>query len=147
MDTRELINAGDGLKLAIPLTWKRNAVVAFSNGHEGEEAASVVVRRESLDPRITLQQYADSVLIELARTLPTFTLMERRQRTLGGEPAVEMIYTLTARGDEYEQRQTCTLDIPGSVLSVVLSSTKKHARDAQPLWESILASATLYPPT
>jgi hypothetical protein len=138
-----LVNAGEGVKLAVPPNWRRNAIVVFSNGQEGEQGASVVVRRETLDPRITLQQYMDGLLVELARTLPDFALIDRRSRTLGGEPAVEFLYTMSARGVDYEQRQVCALDVPGSVLSIVVSATKKQARNFQDQWDQILASVVL----
>ncbi len=140
-----LVNAGEGLRLAVPPDWKRSAVVVFSNGHDGEEGASVVARRESLDPRIGLQQYMDGLLVELARTLPAFSLLERRQRTISGASAGEFIYILTAKGMEYQQRQICVIDAPGSVLSLVLSSGRKRAPDFSDLWEQILDSATLVP--
>lgn len=138
-----LVDAGEGVKLAVPADWKRNAIVVFANGQEGENGASVVVRRETLDPRITLQQYSDGLLVELARTLPEFALIDRRGRTLGGQPAMEFMYTMTARGIEYEQRQIVALDVPGTVLSLVLSSTKKQARGFQDQWDAILASVVL----
>jgi len=142
-----LVNAGEGVKLAIPPTWKRNAMVVFSNGLEGEMGASVIVRRETLEPRITLQQYMDGLLVELARSVPDFALLERRSRTLGGQPAGEFVYTLAARGETYEQRQIVALDIPGSVLSIVMSSTRKKASDFYDQWEKTLASVVLTPPS
>lgn len=142
-----LVNAGEGVKLAIPAHWRRNAVVVFSNGIEGAQGASVVVRRETLEPRITLQQYMDGLLVELARSVPEFAFIERRSRTLGGHPAVEFIYTMSTRGEAYEQRQVCALDIPGSVLSFVLTTRKDQALSFLEQWEKIVASAVLTPPT
>ncbi|MDC0715791.1 DcrB-related protein [Nannocystis bainbridge] len=141
-----LINAGEGVQLAVPPTWKRNAMVVFSNGEEGEKGASVVVRRESIDPRTTLQQYMDGMLVEFARTMPEFALIDRRSRTLGSVPAGEFLYTLTARGVEYEQRQVVAIDMKGSVVSIVMSATRKGVREIQPLWDEILATATVTPP-
>lgn len=141
-----LVNTGEGVRLAIPPNWRRNAVVVFSNGQEGEEGASVVVRRETLEPRVTLEQYMDGLLVELARTLPEFAILDRRRRMLDDKPALEFLYTLTAKGTEYEQRQICTLDMAGSVLSIVMSSTKKQARSYQVLWEGVLDSVILTQP-
>ncbi|WAS91654.1 DcrB-related protein [Nannocystis punicea] len=141
-----LVNAGEGVKLAIPANWRRNAVIAFSNGLEGEQGASVVVRRETLEPRITLQQYMDGLLVELARSVPEFAFIDRRSRTLAGHPAVEFLYTMSARGEAYEQRQVCALDIPGSVLSIVLTTRKSQATGFSEQWEKILASLVLGPP-
>lgn len=141
-----LVNAGEGVKLAIPPTWKRNAMVVFSNGQQGESGASVLIRRETLEPRITLQHYMDGLLVELARSVPEFALIERRSRTIGGQPAGEFVYTFTAKGEAYEQRQIVTLDIPGSVLSIVMTSTLKKSSDFYDQWEKILGSAVLTPP-
>ena len=145
MPTPELVNAGDGLLLAIPLNWRRNAVVVFSTENEGAKGASVVVRRESLDPRITLQQYTDGVLVELARTIPGFTLIDRRGRPIGGENAISLIYTFQASGTNHVQTQTCLIDQVGSVLSIVTSSTREHAQDYDELFEQILNTARLVP--
>lgn len=138
-----LVDAGEGVKLAVPANWRRNAIVVFSNGQEGEQGATVVVRRETLDPRITLQQYGDGLLVELARTLPDFALIDRRSRTLGGQPAMELLYTISARGVAYEQRQVIALDVPGTVMSIVVSSTKQQARKFSDQWDQILASVVL----
>lgn len=144
--SNSLINAGEGLQLAIPPTWKRNAMVVFSNGEEGDKGASVVVRRESIDPRTTLQQYMDGMLIEFAKTMPEFALIDRRSRTVGGVTAGEFLYTLTARGVEYEQRHVVAIDMKGSVLTIVMSATRKGVADIQPLWEELLSTATVTPP-
>jgi len=144
-DSPELINAGEGVTLAVPRDWTRTAIVVFANGGSGQDVASVVVRRESLDPHITLQQYTDHMLVELARTLPSFELQAREARELSAHPAMELRYTLTTRGESHQQRQVCAVDRPGSVLSLVFSSGATHAQAYEPVWEQMLASVIIAP--
>lgn len=144
-ESPELIHAGEGVTLAVPRDWTRTAMVVFANGQRGQDVASVVIRRESLDPRVTLQQYTDQMLVELARTVPSFTLQDRRARGLGGHAAIELRYALTTQGESHQQRQVCAIDRLGTVLSLVFSSGAVHAEEYDPVWEQMIESAIITP--
>jgi len=140
------VKVDEGLTLPIPQHWKRAAVVAYSSGDDPERGVSVVVRRESLDARVKLTQYADNALVELARTMPEFTLIERHPCMLDHEPAVELRYTLKVRGVDYYQRQLYALDIPGSVLSITSTVPTEHVDEHTEFFDSLARDARLIEP-
>lgn len=136
----------EGLMLEIPRQWKRSAVVVYSSDDEPEKGASIVIRRESIDPRTELSRHVDDTLVELARTLPEFTLIERLEREIDGKPASELRYTMKVRGTTFHQSLCCVLDIPGSALSITSTTHLNIIQGYQPLFDEIVGGAKLVTP-
>jgi hypothetical protein len=128
------------LRIDIPDTWHEDSVTIFSNGATGEEAASVVVKRGYIDPRTTLSMYIDTQLVELAKSLPSFTLTARRDATVANEHAMQMTYTWVVQGSSYSQTQTILRDAPNSVVSIITSSASRAAAAWNKEFEAILDS-------
>ncbi|MDC0716775.1 DcrB-related protein [Nannocystis bainbridge] len=141
----EEMSAGEGMFLPIPKTWGKKALVAFTNGVEGEEGASVVVRVESIDARTKLTRFVDGLMIELARTLPGFSLIERRDSKLGGQPALEIEFTWTAQGTVYRQTHTSVMYSPGQVACVITSASQRHLPEFKETFEAVLRGARFTP--
>lgn len=136
----------EGLSLPIPHDWRRSAAIAYSNGEEGDQGISVVVRRESLDARVTLGEYSDNALVELARTMPEFALVERRTCEIDQRPAMEIRYTLKVQGKDYYQRQLYVLDIPGSVLIISSTVLASEAENHAEFFDNLISGARLARP-
>lgn len=141
----EEMSAGEGMFLPIPKTWGKQALVAFTNGVEGEEGASVVVRVETIDARTKLSRFVDGLMIELARTLPGFSLIERRDARLGGQPALEIEFTWTAQGVVYRQTHTSVMYSPGQVACVITSAAQRRLPDFKATFEAVLQGARFVP--
>jgi len=125
------------LSMSIPQGWQRGTITAFTNGVEGEGGASVVVRTESLDPRTSLGSYIDQVIVELARTLPSFSLLARDSTTIGGEPAQILEFIWVARGVSYLQTHTCALPCAGEVVCIVTSTSQDVAGEHKEVFEHV----------
>lgn len=138
-----VVKAFEGVRLSVPASWRRSALVVLSNGGEDENAASIAMRRETLDPRVGILEYMDNLLIECARTVPRFVLLKRSQRSLCNRPAGELTYTLTMKGIEYEQTSINVLDRPGSVLSIIASAPQARMQEHRQILDDMIASIVL----
>lgn len=141
----EETSAGEGMFLPIPRGWGKKALVAFTNGIEGEEGASVVVRVESIDPRTKLSRFVDGLMIELAKSLPGFSLIERRDARLGGQPALELEFTWMAQGVCYRQTHTNVMFAPGQVACVITSASQKRTAEFKETFDAVLRGVRFAP--
>ncbi len=145
MQDFEEMSIGEGMFLSIPRGWGKKALIAFTNGIEGEEGASVVVRVESIDPRTKLSRFVDGLLIELAKTLPGFALIERRDAKLGGQPALELEFTWMAQGVCYRQTHTNMMFAPGQVVCVITSASQRRSDQFKQTFEAVLQGVRFSP--
>ena len=141
-EMRVTVTPMDGVSVGVPAHWRRSALVVLSTGDE-DEAVSVALRRETLDPRVTLASYVDTMLIELARTIPRFSLLRRSDRTISGLPASGLSYELSLRGTDYEQMTLNVLDRPGSVLTLIASAPVAKMPAYREQLEEVLQSVTI----
>lgn len=147
IDQPRLAKATDGVLLAIPSGWTRSALVTFTNERQGEDGLSVVVRRECVDPRVSLKSCVDSLLVELARVLPGFVLDEHSEGvSIGSRSAECIIYTWVTMGVRYRQVHHCAQDIPGNMVHITLSCAEKYSKKNDDLFSQILSSVTFAEP-
>lgn len=140
MTDLDRVTADNRVTLSIPHDWRRSSITIFSNGQDGRDTAAVVVRREAIDPRMSLEQHVDTMLVDLARSIPYFTILDRRQRSMGDQCGIELIYTLKTKDIVHLQRQFCLIDTPGTVLTLTASSAQERARDWAELFDEIIGS-------
>ena len=131
-------------ELHVPEEWKDTTIHAFVlPGEEGGGAASFVITRDSDAGDVELQTYADQQLVNAAQQLPSYKLVKRENRTIGGQPAIQSDFTwLTPEHVSVRQRQAC---LRHGELILVLTVT---ARDAsfpvyEPTWAQVVDSFRL----
>lgn len=135
------ISFHSALTIEVPESWREDSVTIFSNGGTGEESASVVLRRESVDPRTSLATYTDLQIAELAKSLPSFSLINRKTMTLNGIQAAQLGYAWVVQGLSYSQTQTMLRDSPVTMICIITSSSLRHAKELEGDFAQIVQSA------
>lgn len=73
-----------------PADWDDKTIVAFAAPvMPGKFSPNLVMTKDKLKPGETLRSYGDRQIMELARRLEGFDLVDSGERTLGGLPALE----------------------------------------------------------
>lgn len=145
MQQYEEARAGELLSLSVPRGWQQRSLVAFTNGSDGPEGASIVVRTEPVDPRTSVAQYTDTLLVELARTLPGFALLARRQCEIGGLPGHELEFTWMAQGVCYQQIHACVQNAPGHIVCIITSAAQQRNQLYGDVFASVLRGISFTP--
>jgi hypothetical protein len=92
-----------------PADWVDRTIVAYSAPADdtGREAApNFVMTREPMRDADSLRGHADRQLLELGRHLKGFDLLESKETTLGGAPAIYMHYTWMGHAGRLDQSVT-----------------------------------------
>ncbi|NUQ76721.1 MAG: DcrB-related protein [Polyangiaceae bacterium] len=131
----------DALQIDVPASWREDNVTIFSNGGSGESAVSLVLRREPVDPRTTLSMYVDLQLVELAKSLPAFNLINRENVTVGGTQGSQLTYRWVVQGVSYSQMQVIARASPQTMICIMTSSSTRNAQEWLQEFKSIVGSA------
>jgi hypothetical protein len=113
--------------------------------------ASISAEREPLRGN-TLRAHADWRLAECARRLTGFDLLESREATLGGRPAVYMRFAWLANFGPVEEMLTMTLlervdEADTAIMTVSTCTRRGAARPMQATLTQVLASVVLHDKT
>jgi hypothetical protein len=108
----------------VPRDWEDRSVVAFASPTAASSgpAPNVVLTRESLEASDTIASYADRQLVELAKRLEGFELVERRDFALAGLPAVELRFSWHGEATKLTQRMLLVADRRRAAFSVTATS-------------------------
>ncbi|MDI3284287.1 DUF1795 domain-containing protein [Polyangium sp. 15x6] len=126
----------------VPRHWEDRTMVAFAaTPRPGQSTApNVVMTRDVLSPEETLVSYADKQLAELGKRLEGFELKDRKERTLGGQPGIELHFTWRAQSGELEQRLAMALGRRRTVFCFNATAAKVDADQMNPLFDRILST-------
>ena len=132
----------------VPRHWEDKTLVAFSApARPGQATApNLVMTRDTLGPGDTLVGYADQQLSELSKRLQEFELVERSERTLGGQPALEVHFEWLGQSGPLEQRLVIALGRRRQLYCFTVTAAKADAEQLQPLFERILSTIRFPPP-
>lgn len=133
----------DTITINLPHSWREDIIAIYSNGETLEDAVSVVLRRSMVSSTVTLSDYADLQLVELAKSLPTFALVGRKELVLNRAPAFQLTYTWNAQGGRYSQTQTILRDSPETMVCVITSCSARNALTLEKEFTSIIQSLVL----
>jgi hypothetical protein len=117
-----------------PDNWEDKTIVAFAApATPGKFSPNIVMTKEPLKQGETLRNYADRQIMELARRLDGFDLIDSGDRTLGNLPALEYKFAWRSEHAELHQRTVLT-----AVVDTVFTftGTATHADEA-PLDEAM----------
>jgi hypothetical protein len=130
------------LKFDVPADWQDRTITAFAAPPKpGRKVVpNLVLTREAGDGRESVTAYADRQLVEFAKRLDDFELEQRRERPLGGLPAVELTFTWHNPLGVLRQRQLCVLLRGHTVLNLTLSALAEDFAAVEPAFDAILAS-------
>ena len=124
--------------------WIDRTIVAFTAPpRPGKHAANLVVTQEPLRDGDTLRVHADRILMETARQLQHFELLESREATLADLPAVFARFRLTTHFSVVEQRMTLVAletDEGRLVTTFTTTTPSDQVEEMQPVFEQMLRS-------
>ena len=139
-----------GMTFDLPDRWVDRTVVAFSAPPQAdvpkEHLPNVVMTREALAEGDTLRTHADKTLLEMAKQLDGFDILESRETVLAGLRAVHIRFKWTSSFGDLEQGMTMCESPPepeDSGRFATLITTSAHAKvaaQAQPVFEQVLSS-------
>lgn len=117
-------------------------MVAFSAPPRPDQATApnLVMTRDKLGPSDTLGGYADRQLSELAKRLQDFELLTRTERTMGGQPAMELHFEWLGQAGPLEQRLVILLGKRRLLYCFTATTAKADAEQLSPLFERILST-------
>lgn len=126
----------------VPRHWDDKTLVAFSApARPGQATApNLVMTRDTLGPGDTLVDYAERQLSEMAKRLQEFELVSRSERSLGGQPALEMHFEWLGQAGPLEQRLVIALGRRRQLYCFTVTSAKADGEQQGPLFERILST-------
>jgi hypothetical protein len=129
------------LNFEVPADWQDRTIVAFAAPAKPGRALApnLVLTRDPAGDKESVASYADRQLVEFAKRLEDFDLRDRRERTLGGLPAVEFEFTWHNTLGVLQQRQVCVLLGKRTVLNFTLSALQEDFPGLEPAFNTILA--------
>jgi hypothetical protein len=99
----------DEVTFEAPEGWEDKTIVAFAGpAKPGKFAPNVVMTKDKLKPGESLRSYADRQIMELARRLDGFDLIESGERTVAGVSALEYRFSWTSEHAELHQHTIMT---------------------------------------
>lgn len=125
-----------------PSGWEDKTIVAFAApAQPGKFSPNVVMTKDALKPGESLRSYADRQIMELARRLEGFDLLESGERDLGGLPALE--YRFAWRSEHAELHQhTVMCAVADRVLTFTGTATHDDEATLDDAMEQLLATIT-----
>lgn len=126
-----------------PKNWDDKTIVAFAApATPGKFSANVVMTKDTLKPGESLRSYADRQIMELARRLEGFDLIESGERTVAGLPALEYRFSWTSEHAELHQH-TVMFAPSEQVLTFTGTATHDDEATLDDAMEQLLATVTL----
>jgi hypothetical protein len=135
----------DDVTFETPQDWEDRSVVAHvgSPGADGT-TPNVMVTREPMRDGETLRGYRDRQLVDLAQQLHEFDVVESKEDTIDGHPAIILRYTLEGPDGVVEQTMTMVErvmpDQKRVAVCIATSAPKSAAGAARPVFAEILRS-------
>jgi hypothetical protein len=136
------------LTLEVPDGWQDRSITVFAVPPKpGQKVtANVVLTRDTLEGDGPIRAYADQQLVALAKGVESFTLHDRKECTVGGQPAAEVLFSWKS-GTEVLQQRVVFVRVGGRTLVTFTATAHKNQfADVEPAFRAILASV-LFPET
>ena len=125
-----------------PEGWEDKTIVAFAApATPGKFSPNVVMTKDVLKPGETLRSYADRQIMELARRLEGFDLIESGERVVGGVNALEYRFSWTSEHAELHQH-TVMLAPEGQVMTFTGTATHDEDENLDKAMEALLATVS-----
>lgn len=114
------------ISFQVPDHWQNRSITAFASPLEpGQSVApNVVLTRDQVVPGQTFRNYADSQIVELARRLDGFNLINRQETQLRNIPAVSLLFSWRGQAGSFTQWQIFFPGTNGVVFSGVATASE-----------------------
>lgn len=137
--SEQKVDIGGKLSVRLPGQWEDRTVYTFLDAESAKTPISLTMRIEKTDYRTTLMQYVDLQFTELARDLPGFKLIHRKEvEPISKKPAMELMYTWSAQGKTYRQFQTFIQSNDNEFISVVCSAPQESFPSSENILRKII---------
>lgn len=132
--------------LEVPDDWQDRSIISFTASVSPNEfAPNVVVTREAIDTRLSIEEYANRQFDLTQAEVQGLQITERRQTTIGTIPAVQIVQQIAAHGLNLQQLQTFLL-VDEVVIIVTCTSTAATFNQNLPRFTKIVESCHLVNP-
>jgi hypothetical protein len=141
----------NGIAFDTPEDWIDRTIVAFGAPVEkpgSPNAPNIVMTQEMMRDGDTLRMQADRQLMDLAKHLHDFDILESRQTTVGGLPAIHMRFSWVSQLGGLEQSYTLVERAVAAGRMVVVFTGTVRTEDAaklRPVFSKVLESVRFSP--
>lgn len=129
--------------LEVPDDWQDRSIISFTASVAPSEfAPNVVVTREAIDARMSVEEYANRQFDLTQAEVQGLKIIERKNTTVGHLPAVQIVQKIAAHGLNLQQLQTFIL-IDEIIVIVTCTSTAAAFNQHLPRFQKIVESCRL----
>lgn len=127
-----------------PRDWEDRSFVSFAAPtRPNTTTTNVVMTRDKLGEDEDLKRYADRQLVEMAKRLDAFQLLEKRDIEIDGATAVDIKFSWRGSAGPLVQRLTVLPGKERQVMNLTCTTGKKDASDMVPVFDRIVSSIKL----
>lgn len=125
--------------IELPSGWVDRTVLTYIGPDAGSGSPSLVVTRDDLPDGVTLGRYAAMQDAAIRAGLDGVDLVEERETTVAGRPAVRHTYAWTLDGRTIRQRVWCLLE-GATGYAITASAPESEFDELRPLFARAVAS-------
>jgi hypothetical protein len=129
-------------RLALPPGWTDRTVLTYVGPDTGSGSPSLVVSRDQLADGVSLARYAAMQDAAIRAGIEGVELVEDRETTVAGHPAIRHTYRWSYGEQSMRQRLWC-LVAEGSGYAIVASAADAEFDGLRSVWASAVASFSL----
>jgi hypothetical protein len=123
----------------LPPGWVDRTVLTYVGPDNGSGSPSIVVTRDELGGGVSLARYAAMQDGAVRAGIDGVELVEDRETTVGGRPAVRRTYRWRYGERNMRQRMWCLVEGEAGY-AIVASAADEEFDDLRPVWARTLAS-------
>lgn len=129
--------------LEIPDDWQDRSIISFTASVAPNEfAPNVVITKETIDARISVEDYANRQFDLTQAEVQGLKIIERNNTNIGSLPAVQIVQRIAAHGLDLQQLQTFIL-VDEEIFIVTCTTTAAAFSQHLPRFKNIVESFRL----
>lgn len=138
-----MLYQANNFTIETPNDWQDRSIITFvAPNQTGEFASNVVITREAIDAKLTVEDYANRQFAIAQREIAGIKIVEQNNITLGGKPAIETIQNLSANNLALRQLQIFVL-LDREICVITCTATVGNFNQNLPRFRKILESFTV----
>lgn len=123
-----------------PDDWQDRSIITFvAESPANEFAPNVVITREPVDIATSVEEYAYRQFDITQKEVAGMKILDKKNTTLGGRPAVEIMQRLSAHGSNLQQLQMFVL-LDESICVITCTATVGNFSQYLPYFRRVLDS-------